>query len=391
MSYVTDLLFGSTSQAGEPRIDTASTMTPMQRQTLDELNAIVYSNLGQGAPMYQGDLAAGPTGLQNQTWDQIANLVAGGAQSPQSSEAISRILAGNQNVPGAANVPGYSASTKASTPGYQASGAVTPQQYDVGQFDPQAIQDWYKNALVTPAMKNWEQSVVPTIQEKFISQNAGSSGAANRAIAGSAANLMTDLNGQLANALYGEKQNYDTRKYDAGTNYVNQLFNSGLDYAGRSDTAKSNQAQQALAAALDYASRADTAGANTATQQFTSNSDFINRLFQNSMNNYNSLQSIPGLEGIGTQNYQNTLNLAGNAGTTQNALNQNQLTANYQQWLNAQDYNNPWLNLLNNALGQSAFENVVQPEQQNQGLLQTLLSGSGGQGIGEGIGSWMSS
>ncbi len=34
-------------------------------------------------------------------------------------------------------------------------------RFDVGEFDPGAIQDWYENALVTPAMKTWEKDIVP--------------------------------------------------------------------------------------------------------------------------------------------------------------------------------------------------------------------------------------
>lgn len=181
MGDIGEFFFGGSEEAEEPRIDQATTYTPEQNELLKQLTALLGGQMGQGVTAYPGDMTAGPSGLQTQSWDAISDLISGG-KSTSSADAVSKVLAGT----------------------------------DMGEFDPAAIQEWYQDALVVPAMKNWENNVVPTVQEKFIGQNAASSGGANRAIAGSASDMMTDLNSQLASMLLGEKTAFDTRKFTAG-------------------------------------------------------------------------------------------------------------------------------------------------------------------------------
>lgn len=300
-------LFGGSEQAGAPRIDQAPTLTPEQQATLKKLNELVGGQLGTGATPYSGQLTPGASGLQTQSWDAISKIL-GGQSGGASQDAISRIMQGSSNVPGAAPVKGY----------------------DVGEFNPSAIQSWYKDALVNPAMENWENSIVPQIQEKFIGQNAGSSGGANRAIAGSAKSLMSDLNAQLASALMGEKGAYDTRKF--------------------------------------------TAGMDTAGKEFQSETDYVNRLFSSGQDDLNRIMNVPGMESTSMNDLFKAIGLGSDAGATQRDITGQGLNEEYTKWQQGQAYNNPWLSMLAQALGIPAFENVVQPEVQKSGLMQDLIA-----------------
>ena len=137
----------------DPTINPTPTKTHQQRDLIDNLARLLnVDQLGKGVEPYSGSLTAGPGDLEQKSWGVLDNLLGGGIQGNQQTnqDAISKIMAGTGEVP----------------------------KYDVGQFDPKAIQDWFGNALVAPAMQKWESDVVPVIQEKFIGQNAGSSGAA---------------------------------------------------------------------------------------------------------------------------------------------------------------------------------------------------------------------
>lgn len=60
---------------------------------------------------------------------------------------------------------------------------------------------------MAPAMQNFEQQVMPSIQERFQDMGAGASSALNQALAGSAADMQTQLYGQFAQQQAGAQQN----------------------------------------------------------------------------------------------------------------------------------------------------------------------------------------
>jgi len=316
MGGVGDFLLGDSDDAKQT--GTAETLTPGQKKLLDQLSGMLGEQLGQGVEGYSGTTTTGPTGIQQSVFDKMQGLLGSNPQQNQTSlSAIEKLMAGTD---------------PSSIQQQQVAG------YDVGEFDPAAAQAWYQNALVDPAMKNWEQNIAPAVQEKFISNNAGSSGAGNRAIASSAADMMTGLNSQLANALYGEKQGFDANKFTAGmaqtgaqntanANYTNNVFNAGQ---------------------ADLSRTAQVPGLANATQQ----------------------QPFDQLMAMLTQGQ--------NVGGTQYGINQAQAQGDYNQWLSQQAYNNPWLNLLPSTLGTSAFSPIVQGPTQSQGFLQSILGAAGG-------------
>lgn len=314
MGDVGDFFLGDSEDAKQT--GTAELLTEDQKKLLKQLTEQIGGQLGQGVAAYGGDTAAGASPLQNTAYSKIQQML---KQNPQQNatalSAINKVMQGSDTTP-MQNVEGY----------------------DVGEYDPAALQTWYKSALVDPAMKNWEESVVPTLQEKFVSQNAGSSGAANRAIAGSASDLMTNLNSQLATALYGEKGAYDERKFTAGMDTTNKEYQAGSDY--------------------------------------------LSRMFEGGQADLTRATQVPGLANATAQQpFEQLMAMITQgqaAGGTQQATDQNQLNAEYQKWLSKQGYSNPWLNLVPATLGTSALSPIVQGPTQSQGLLQSLLGAAGG-------------
>lgn len=325
MGSVGDFFMGSTTS---PSVSTQTTMTDEQRQLLDSLSGILQGQLGQGTPAYTGNLTAPQTDLETQSWSSLSDMLSNMGGSTNTDSVIQQLLNSDTSTPN-----------------------IGVQQYDVGEFDPTAIKEWYQNALVQPAMQAWQEDVVPTINESFIGQNAASSGAAPRAITKSAEDLMSGLNSEYANALFGEKQAYDTRKYESGMDFVNKLF--------QADTAE---------AGMDY---------------------------QSGQNYLDRLMNIPGLESTETSNLLNIINAGQTAGETQRGIEQGQMTEDYQKWLSEQAYNNPWLTqFMSSVMGTPAFENIVYPGSQSEGILNSILgavgSWAGSEGGSNTIAGWFS-
>jgi len=147
----------------------ADTMTPLQQRNLGNLNQLIDQNMGRGVESYGGDYTAGASGNQQQTFDLVQQLLGGGGGMGQSQDFL-------QNL------------TK--------------------PYDPTSANEFFNKGIRDPTMKDWEENTLPSIQEHFIGQNAGRSGAANRAISGSGADLMAMLSGEKARTLYGDKQQY---------------------------------------------------------------------------------------------------------------------------------------------------------------------------------------
>ncbi len=73
-------------------------------------------------------------------------------------------------------------------------------------FDQTQLMDFYQKGLVNPTIQTYQEQVLPSIQERFIDANAGSSSALNQALAKSATDLSSGLSGQLAGLLYQGQQ-----------------------------------------------------------------------------------------------------------------------------------------------------------------------------------------
>lgn len=74
-------------------------------------------------------------------------------------------------------------------------------------YDPAAYEDVFNKAVVDPAMMNYEQQVLPSIQQRFVDANAGSSSALNQALAQSANDLTTGLGAQYGQFFQQQQAN----------------------------------------------------------------------------------------------------------------------------------------------------------------------------------------
>jgi hypothetical protein len=72
---------------------------------------------------------------------------------------------------------------------------------------PEQYQDVFNKSVVDPAMMQYEQRVLPSIQQRFVDANAGSSSALNQALAQSAGDLTTQLGSQYADFFNRQQAN----------------------------------------------------------------------------------------------------------------------------------------------------------------------------------------
>ena len=72
-------------------------------------------------------------------------------------------------------------------------------------YDEEQFQGLFQKAFIDPAMMSYQRDVIPGIKESMISQNLGSSGSLNQALAASAQDLSTGL-GKEMGGFYGQQQ-----------------------------------------------------------------------------------------------------------------------------------------------------------------------------------------
>lgn len=77
-------------------------------------------------------------------------------------------------------------------------------------LQPQSVGDYqelFEQAYVNPAQRQLERKIIPTIQQSFVDQNAGSSSALNQALAEAASDVTTNLGSQFGNFFQQQQQN----------------------------------------------------------------------------------------------------------------------------------------------------------------------------------------
>ncbi len=184
----TDFLFGSSEDAQQ--VGNAPTMTPEQQALLNQIIGMVSGRAGSGVDPYTGPMSPGATPLQEGGFQAVMEMLNGGGAYGQGMETLDKAMAGPGTLP----------------------------------YDPTSAQAFWKESYMKPAMENWENEVVPGIQEHFISQNAGSSGAGNRAIAKSAEDMMTGMNADLASILYQGEQAHTGRQAASTESWLDRML-----------------------------------------------------------------------------------------------------------------------------------------------------------------------
>lgn len=370
--------------------------------------------------VYDGQRVAGLSPMQNSTFDAIGQAVGGGNAAYSSGlSALQQIINGGVaptaqaiNAPGAvgpnmgmaAGLPG-AASVKTSGLGattaapYSVAGPAGVQGPSVGSYDPSAAMAMFNQNVKNPALKTWEQDILPQIQEKFISNNAGSSGAANRAIARSGADLNADLSGQLSNLLYQDKNDYLGRKFTADEAFRDRSLAAGESFAGRSDAANAMASElgfsgaesaqtRTLQAALADAGYSDAnAGRqfdaaqfleglqvsgreSAAARSYDANKTYEgNRLTQGNVQLEALFNAAPELRSY----FESATDRGFAAGDAERAATQQGLDAQRAKWDESQIYNNPWYKQAGMILGTpSSVESVVR--QPSKGVLGDILA-----------------
>lgn len=294
MGGVKDAVFGKSSQG---KVDYYSPYSKDQKNLLKSLLEILSGQLGKGVDPYPGELVPGASDIQSQVFGKASDVLGGiGSQDygQNTRDVIQRILSG-------------SPSMTATTPG-----AVGTERNEYGQpYDAGSDMEYWTKAFLDPAMQTWNDRVAPQVREKFIAQNIASSSGANNALSRSAGDMMTNLTGQLASIMQGNKQAADTRSFTGEESFLNRLFSGGQSEADRQMQAQNLNA---------------TLGENV----------------QNRMMSVPSFES--GLKATEDPTAQ-LLNMLG-IGTEQRNILGQQNTADYTNWMQSQAYSNPWLKLL---------------------------------------------
>lgn len=339
MGGIKDALFGSTK---DPKFKKENMFTGGQNDLLDSLVGLLQNNLGQGAEVYGGQLTPGASDIQSQVFgaagDWMSELGQGQDYGRASRGVINRFASG---------APSMTAT---------APGAVSTERNQYASpYDAQGDQEYWQKAFVDPAMKQWSERIAPQVQEKFIANNIASSSGANNALSRSAGDMMTNLTGQLAGIMQGNKQTADQRAFSGEENYINRLLGTGEAAADRQMGAQSLNAQLREGA--------------------------MGRMGQ-----------IPGFEATlknvedPTEQLMNMLGI----GNMQRGIESEQLQEPYYKWQQGQEYNNPWLKLLGMTGGTSPYQGYVQPGSQQSGLLQDVVAPvAGGAMSSNGFWKWL--
>lgn len=106
--------------------------------------------------------------------------------------------------------------------GDQAGGVVSGLLQQSG--GPEAYEAAFQKSVVDPAMMQYQQRVLPAIQQRFIDANAGSSSALNDALAQSAQDLTTQLGSQYGQ-FFQNQQQYDLARQGQGLGYLQNILN----------------------------------------------------------------------------------------------------------------------------------------------------------------------
>lgn len=242
-------------------------------------------------------------------------------------------------------------------------------------YDREKDTQYWQNAMVQPAMRQFKEQTMPAIAERYGTGGTGSG--FNRAMSKAGSNLSSDLSSQLANLLYSGRQANTQRRTNLGSQLAN-LQHQG----GQADINRLANLGSQISGRLYSGRQADLARQQQGVNQAMNLSQMPGQLA--------SQGATVGAQGS------DLLNQLMNMGTFERGLEKEQIGADWQEWMASQPYNNPILqNYLQTALQQPAMgTNVVdQPPGLGQQLMGGLGSflGAGGlgkSGIGSGVGTF---
>lgn len=85
----------------------------------------------------------------------------------------------------------------------------------MGQFDPQQYQQYFQQGVADPAIKQYEQQILPAIQSRHYNPSSVNSSSLDQALRTSGEELSTGLSGLRANFLQQGQQSHANNQYNA--------------------------------------------------------------------------------------------------------------------------------------------------------------------------------
>ncbi len=272
-----------------PQVQQIPLINQGQQGLLGNLTGLLQQQLGQGGPVFGGQFAAGTSPLQQQGFG------------------------GFGAVPGAASsLFGQIPQAQAQGQGFLQQGGQALNQI-LQPFDPTAAQDFFQQSIGDPATRRFQEQILPSVAERFISRGQGRSGGLQTALGRAASDFGGNLAGQLASTVFGAQQAHLGRQQ--------QGVNQALSFS------------QAPLGILGAAGQVGGQGANL-------------------------LQSLLG------------------AGGQQRGIEQQGLSGEFQRFQQGLPSNNPFLQFLPQALGARSFENVLSQRPNPLGSLLGGLGGA---------------
>jgi len=166
------------SLGGSSSTDNVSLLTRQQKKLLKQLTGWVGGEIGKGGPVYEGQRQADISPLQQQA------ISAYGGQGGLFEQGLGNINQANDF---------YSQQLNA-------------------QYDPQQVTNEFNVDTMAPAVRNFQQNIVPGISERFAGSNALKSGAFGRNLAEAGGNLSANLAAQLGRRQSRERAGFRDRR-----------------------------------------------------------------------------------------------------------------------------------------------------------------------------------
>ena len=163
MGFLGDILGGGSSTSNVPLL------TRGQRRLLKQITSQVSQGIGKPGEVFQGQRVAGLSPLEQ----QAASFIGG----PGFQQGLANLGQANQFYQGQVNE----------------------------QFNPQQVTQDFNVDTLNPAMRNFQQNVIPGISERFAGGNALRSGAFGTTLAQAGSDLQSNLAAQLGQRQVAER------------------------------------------------------------------------------------------------------------------------------------------------------------------------------------------
>jgi len=176
---------------GGTKTERVSSLTGGQRELLDQLTGMISGQLGKGIePTYRGDLAAGPSQLQQQGFAGLSDMA---GMAPGLTQAWQQGL------------QEYNPQTQ-----FQYLRQAEPALAKVlGNYDPASTQQAWQQMFVEPGKQQWDD-LSRQVAEKYA--GGGQGGGLYRSMGNAAERFQTNQNAQLASMLWQSEQAQNARQ-----------------------------------------------------------------------------------------------------------------------------------------------------------------------------------